>query len=136
MRWVLQPDHWIYVKPERVGAMHPRGKRGLGESYDFAFWEDARRMVVKARRAWKDRWLTPGEATRILKIYPKANARRRIQDDRLRGQHYVNAAILKGHLKATRWGNWRIKKSDLPKRGWTINYCGQIVRKSGSATFT
>ncbi|NOS67954.1 MAG: hypothetical protein HOO67_06385 [Candidatus Peribacteraceae bacterium] len=129
MKWILNPDHWCYFKPERVGALERHCKRGIGAGYDFAFWEKARELVLKARRTWKDRWLTPGQVVRILKIYPKPNAGRRNNTERLRGVRYVNVAIRKGNLKATRWGNWWIKKSDLPKRGWTINYCGRIVKK-------
>ncbi len=126
MKWILDPDHWLYFKPGRVGTLHRRGKRVPGESYDFAFWENARRLITKARRKWKDAWLTPGQVTQILKIKPKPTRRRTIKD-RIPGVRYVNRAIRKGTLKAKRWGNWWIRKSDLPPRGKTINFRGEIV---------
>lgn len=114
MKWLINPDNWIYFKPDRVGALRRRGKRGYGAAYDFAFWEEARRLVAKARRGRKDQWLTPGQVTRRLRI-------------KVSGTRYVNVAIRKGTLKATRWGNWWIRRSDLPARWKTINFRGEIV---------
>lgn len=116
--WLLNPRNWCYVKLDRVGAMRPRGKRGLTGVYDFEFWEDARRLVSKARARWKDEWLSPGQCVLVLGLTRK-NA-----------SNNVSRAILLGNLKATRWGNWWVRKSDLPE-GMTVNAKGEIV-KAGS----
>lgn len=129
MKWLLNPDHWVYFKPERVGALRPRGKRGFGAGYDFGFWEDARTAVLKARKKLKDEWLTPSQVVKILKIKIQERAGGRKFEDRAPGVKYINKAILKGNLKAIRWGNWWIKKSDLPNGDVTINYLGNIVRR-------
>jgi len=125
MKWMLNPENWLYFKPDRVGAIFRKVKRGLGESYDFAFWENARLIMLKARRKRKDRWLTPGQVVKLLKIKPKAL--RRKPSDKIPGVKYVNKAIHRGTLKAKRWGNWWIRKSDLPQG--TINFSGEIVKK-------
>lgn len=114
IKWMLNPDHWIYFKPARVGLMRPRGRRGLGESYDFLFWEEVRELVLKAHGKWSDQWLTPGQVATRLNIEAA-------------GTRYVNVAVAKGILKATRWGNFWIRKSDLPAAGKTINFRGHIV---------
>ncbi|MDD5302974.1 MAG: hypothetical protein PHS14_07660 [Elusimicrobia bacterium] len=116
--WMLKPEHWVYFKPERVGTLRQQGARGVAENYDFAFWEDARELVLKARSAWKDEWLTPGQVALALGY---KNART--------GAHSLNTAIHRGTLKATRWGNWWILRSDLPASGMTINVFGKIVPK-------
>ncbi len=112
LKWLCNPEHWLYFKPDRVGAMRPRGKRGFTEVYDFVFWEDARRLVLARNRKRKDEWLTPGEVAKLLKVPSKSR--------------YINAAIRKGNLKATRWGNYRILKSALPK-GKTLNFRGEWI---------
>lgn len=112
IKWMLNSENWLYFKPVRVGAFFRKGKRGVGESYDFAFWESARLIMLKVHRKWKDRWLTPGQVKRLLRIGAA-------------GTRYINVAIHRGTLKAKRWGNWWIRKSDLP-RGKTINFRGEI----------
>lgn len=116
--WISEPLHWIYFKTDRVGAMRTRGKRGgMTDVYDFEFWEDAREVVDYAREQWKDEWLTPGQASRIIGINPALKA------------HNVNRAIHVGNLPAVRWGNWWIRRSDLPAPEMTINVLGRIVPK-------
>ncbi len=97
--------------------MMQHGKRGFTSVYDVEFWEDARELVAKARDAWNDEWLTPGQASRIIGINPALKA------------HNVNRAIHAGSLKAIRWGNWWIRRSDLPPAEMTINVAGRIVPK-------
>jgi len=126
MKWMLNPENWLYFKPVRVGSFFRKGRRGLGETYDFAFWENARVIMSKSRRRWENYWLTPGQVVGILKIRPKATARRKTSD-RIPGVRYVNMAIRKGTLKAKRWGNWWIRKIDLPGKGKTINFKGEII---------
>jgi len=123
---MLDPENWLYFKPERVGMLSRRGRRGPGESYDFAFWENARLIILKANHKWKDKWMTPGQVVKLLKIKPKATLRRK-PSAKIPGVRYVNMAIRRGTLKAKRWGNWWIKKSDLPGKGKTINFRGEIV---------
>ncbi|MDD5644009.1 MAG: hypothetical protein PHO00_00990 [bacterium] len=114
LKWIVNPENWLYFRPTRVGNFCRKSKRGYGD-YDYAFWENARAAVLKACRRWKDEWLTPGQAAHRLKI--KAS-----------GTRYINVAIKKGILKAKRWGNWWVRKSDLPSRGKTINFKGDIVQ--------
>ena len=114
MKWLLNSNHWFYFRPDRVGKLSRYGKRGPGECYDFAFWECVAYLIAKARLKWKDQWLTPGRVARMLRI--KAG-----------GTRYVNQAIRNGTLKAKRWGNWWIRKSDLPDNGKTINFRGEII---------
>ncbi len=112
MTWALDPLHWCYFDPARIGTMRAHGKRQFTGVYDFGFWEDARKAMVRARRNWKDKWLTPSQAGKKLGI----------------DHHSINAAINAGTLKATRWGNWRILKGSLPKKG-TFNAKGRLVNK-------
>lgn len=119
MRWLLDPLNWAYVKPERVGGMRPRGKRKISDCYDYAFWESARKVVLKAKAEWKDEWLTPMQAAEA------------IGKERKRGAaHNINKAIHEGNLKATRWGNWKILRSALPPADMTFNVAGRIMPKN------
>jgi hypothetical protein len=126
MKWMLDSENWLYFKPQRVGEFFRKGKRNYGECYDFSFWENARAVMVKAFSEWNDQWLTPGQVVAALKINPKATHRRK-PSDKIPGVRYINLAIRKGNLKAKRWGNWWIRKSDLPWEGKTINYKGHVV---------
>lgn len=116
--WMLKPEHWIYFRPERVGELRSQGARAISERYDFQFWEDARELVLKARAAWKDEWITPGQAAAAIGF---KNPRT--------GAHSINSAIHAGNLKAFRWGNWWIRRSDLPAADMTINVFGRVVPK-------
>lgn len=127
MKWILDPDHWCYFKPKRVGAMKMRGRRGYTGAYDFGFWEEAARLVLARAKRWKDRWLTPFQAARQMKIRIKPRCPKK-QLERPDGFRYVNAAIARGVLPATRWGNWWILKSNLPV-GKTINFRGELVSR-------
>lgn len=114
LKWLCNPEHWIYFKIDRVGNLHPRGGRGFTSVYDFVFWEETRQLVLSRYQKRKDEWLTPGQVAKLLKV--PSNVR------------YVNKAVRKGNLKATRWGNWWIRKSSLPK-GKTINFRGDWVNR-------
>lgn len=110
--WLCKPENWIYFKIDQVGAMRPRGGRGYTGVYDFAFWEDARRLVQNKYRRWKDEWLTPGQISRMLHLPSRSR--------------YINVAIHKGNIKAIKWVNWRILRSALPKNK-TLNFKGEWV---------
>lgn len=131
LRWLSDPKHSLYFKPARLGLIEQRGKRRIGEYVDYAFWEEARELVQAVLKKWKDQWLTPVQAAKeigiVVRRYP--HSRRVVAHPE---SHYINKAILKGNLKATRWGNWWILKSDLPKAGMTINYQGQCVQRISS----
>lgn len=116
--WILKPEHWIYFRPERVGTLRSQGKRGLSDCYDFEFWESARKLVMAAREAWKDEWLTPGQAAAAIGYKVRRT-----------GEHSIGNAIRAGNLKATRWGNWWIRRSDLPAPDMYINIHGEVVPK-------
>lgn len=118
LRWLLEPKHWIYFRPERVGTIRPHGQRSIGDCYDSVFWEEARVLVMKARAAWKDEWLTPGQASAAIGY-----------KNRRTGPHCINTAIHRGTMPAARWGNWWIRRSDLPAADMTINVYGRIVPK-------
>lgn len=114
LKWLLDPMHWIYFKPRRVGTLSRRCNRCPSKYYDFTFWEDAGKLVLAASKKWKDQWLTPGQVWRRLGR---------------RGTYarYVNKAIRKGTLRATKWGNWWILKNDLPGSRETLNFRGDVV---------
>lgn len=124
LRWLCNPKHWLYFKPDRIGTLRFRGKRRIGDYYDYAFWEEARELVLPAFKKWKDQWLTPMQVARHLGVvaYSYSDGKPQFYT------RYINYAIRKGNLKATRWGNWWILKSDLPERGMTINFQGKFVR--------
>lgn len=94
LRWLINPKHWIYFKPERVGAQNAyrRSKR----VYDAAFWQKARKILDAKRAAWGDEWWTAGQVAAHHGV-----------DHTL-----VNNRIHKGQLPGVRWNNWRILKSD------------------------
>lgn len=114
VKWLLDPLNWVYIKPERVGELRPHGKRSISPDYDFAFWEEASRLVLEARRRWDDEWITPGWIARILHLPARSR--------------YVNAAIKRGALPATRWGNWWIRRSAMPA-GMTLTFRGEWISK-------
>jgi hypothetical protein len=117
--WLLKPEHWCYFKPRRVGKKTKRGKRGYTPVYDAQYWKDQRRQLLRAFRKWSktDAWLTPIQAAKAIGLKASRG-----------GGHNINAAINAGNLKATRWGNWWIRKSDLPK-GLKFNAKGHLVKK-------
>jgi len=106
-RWLLDTANWIYIYPDRVGALRPRGKRQIPGNYDFAYWEEMAKKMQDARLRWNDTWLRPGQVAKMLNT----------------STHYINTAIRKGTLPAIRWGNWWIRQSSIP-RGMTINFRG------------
>jgi len=110
LKWILDPENWCRFRPERVGQLKVGGKRRVSYIYDQKFWDQAAKVVRKARRKWKDQWLTTGQVAKRLHVT----------------HHNINAAILKGNLKATRQQNWWVKRSDLPKKG-TIDATGKWV---------
>lgn len=126
LKWLLDPSHWIYFKPMRVGMLSRGCNRSPSKYYDFAFWDGARDLIVPAFKKWKDQWLTPVQAAKKIGIIIHQH---KDSTTPPRPSHYINVAIHKGNLKATRWGNWWILKSDLPRRGKVINYCGEIVER-------
>lgn len=111
LRWLLDVENWPYFKPERVGELRKRGKRSFLESYDFAYWDEVRRLIIKKRNEWDDEWLTPGEAAKILKLKG--------------GTRPINKAIHVGNIKATRWQNWNIKLSEIARPGMRLNAAGE-----------
>ena len=102
VRWIVNPRHWLFFKRERVGLA--KSKR-LGQRYDAPFWARVRRLLDKqaARlqsigRADEGVWLTP---TQVAGLHGIAN-----------GDNFVNDAIHTGKLRAKRWGNWWVLRSD------------------------
>lgn len=112
VKWLLNPGNWAYINPEQVGEPRPRGKRRMPDGFDYVFWQDIRRLVKAKRRIWNDEWLTSAQVSRMLRLPSDVR--------------YVAAAIRKGNLKATRWGNWHIRRSSI-RKGMTINFRGEWV---------
>ena len=96
LAWIADPLHWIYFKPERVGTFRKQGRRWMAKP-DVIFWREARTAIDERRRTWKDAWLTPRAAGRLIGV----------SDDKR-----INRAIRLGLLPATRWGNWWILGSE------------------------
>lgn len=91
LQWLVNPDHGIYFRPERVN----RGPRRSKRCYDFAFWAKAKRLVELARRRWDDEWLSAGQAARLRGVSGAA----------------INKAVRDGRLPGIKWGNWRFRRS-------------------------
>lgn len=105
LAWIANPMHWIYFKPERVGKFRKQGQRRMAKP-GVVFWREARMALDARRRTWADAWLTPTEAANLigLPVYRRGRAARGI-----------NKAIHLGLLKAVRWGNWKILRSEVLK---------------------
>lgn len=112
LAWIVNPEHWCYFTPQRVGAKIPRGQRGFTSVYDESFWAPARRLVLLRLARWEDTWLTPGQVGRLLGKHT----------------HLINREILAGRLPATRWGNWRIKRSAVHNATLRFDTRGQNRR--------
>jgi len=63
--WIVDPMHWIYFKPERVGTFRKQGQRRMAKP-NVVFWRKARAAVDERQRSWKDAWLRPSEAARLI----------------------------------------------------------------------
>lgn len=94
LRWVINPMHWIYFNPARVGTRSPR-RRGI-HKFEAKFWKYVHRLLELKRARWKDEWWSIGRVARYHRV-----------DHTL-----VNTTIHRGRLRALDWGNWWILKSD------------------------
>jgi len=103
LAWIADPMHWIYFKPERVGSFRKQGQRRMAKP-DVVFWREARAAIDERQRTWTDAWLTPTEAAHLIGLPV---------DRRGRVCHGINRAIHLGLLKAVRWGNWKILRSEI-----------------------
>ena len=103
LAWIADPMHWIYFKPERVGTFRKQGQRRMAKP-NVVFWRAARAAVDERRRTWKDAWLRPSEAAHLIGLP---------LDRRNHNFHGINKAINLGLLKAVRWGNWWILRSEV-----------------------
>lgn len=131
IKWVNNPENFIYFQPERIGALRTLKFRPISIYYNFRFWEDVREMVLRTKKSWGDEWLSTAQAAKHLKIEIKSYKLWKLPYRR--SGHNINASILKGFLKARRWGNWWVRRSDLPPANKTIDSHGNIVdRKRAS----
>jgi len=103
LTWIADPMNWIYFKPERVGTFRKQGQRRMARP-NVVFWRAARAAVDEHRRTWKDAWLRPSEAAHLIGLPINRNGRT---------NHGINKAINLGLLKAIRWGNWWILRSEV-----------------------
>ncbi|MBK9497462.1 MAG: hypothetical protein IPO08_23650 [Xanthomonadales bacterium] len=92
LRFVVNWRNWIYFEPRRIN----RGSHRSKYKYDQDFWDHVRRLALRARRAWKDAWWTPGQVAAYHGVCLAV----------------VNNAVHDGRLpNAVKWGNWRILRS-------------------------
>jgi hypothetical protein len=96
LRFICNPLNWMYFDPKRVNNSPLARNRGM-KYYDTEFWSHARKLVLKKKSLWTDKWWRPGQ---VAKYHGLANSAA------------VNNAIRRGQLPATRWGNWWILKSN------------------------
>jgi hypothetical protein len=99
LAWITDPMHWLYFKAVRVGRFLPQGQRYMAKP-DVIFWRSARAAVDERRRTWKDAWLSPSEAAREIGL-PAVGG--------------INKSINLGILRAVRWGNWWILRSEAQR---------------------
>lgn len=102
LRWITNPMHWVYFKPERVGQ--PLYRRIPKRKYDAAFWQKAAALVQRRRAMWQDEWWSIGQVAAWHGV-----------DHRL-----VNNAIHDGRLPAVDWGNWWVLRSDATRPGLQV----------------
>lgn len=103
LEWIADPMHWVYFNPERVATFRKHGQRLMGRP-NVVFWREAKAVVAARLLTWKDEWLRPTEAARLigLPVYRRD-----------RSCHGINKAINLGLLPAVRWGNWWILRSEV-----------------------
>jgi len=78
-RWATRPEHWVYFKVKNMRDFH------------------LKRLVIRAQELWGDRWLTIGEATRLIG-YKESNT--------------LNMRIRRGKVPgAIQNGNWYVRES-------------------------
>lgn len=94
--WLVNPMHWCYFDPSRVGKFKSKRKRGKGKP-DIVFWRQVRRLIDLRRERWQDEWLTPGQAEEILGVR----------------EGVINSRIHRGSIRAVDWGNWKILRSEI-----------------------
>ena len=76
-RWLVNPANWIYFDHRRI-----RDDR-------------LRRLVELAKSRWPDRWLTTGQAAKVMGCHHKN----------------VNDWIHRGKIPARHWANWHVLES-------------------------
>jgi len=103
LAWIADPMHWIYFKPERVGSFRKQGQRRMAKP-DVVFWREARAVIDERQRTWADAWLTTAEAGNLIGLP---------LDRQGRLSHGINKAIRLGLVRAVRWGNWKILRSEI-----------------------
>lgn len=137
--WLVKPETWIYVKPERIRAPH------------------LRRLVLLAKSRWGDEWLNMGQAGDLIGCDPRSLTNR----CRQRTLPGVRACYLGGRNPDPAWNYWYIRRSDLDgvvigdrkgtpgmnrlkyspaadifllsmrERGWSFAQIGRAMKKSG-----
>lgn len=102
LAWIADPMHWLYFKPDRVGAFRKQEHRHAARP-NVVFWRAARAAIDARRRTWRDAWLSPTEAGALMGLP---------LDREGRATHQLNKAIRRKLLPAVRWGNWWILRSE------------------------
>ncbi|MGQ0605303.1 MAG: hypothetical protein ACT4QE_26805 [Anaerolineales bacterium] len=95
LRWMANPEHWIFFRPERVN----HGPRRTKRCYDHVFWARAQRLVQLACQRWNDEWLTAGQAAKSRGTTVGA----------------INKAVRTGRLCGVKWKNWRFLCSEITR---------------------
>jgi hypothetical protein len=101
--WAVNPEHWPYFirsvwATERIADPH------------------LRRLIERQKQRWGDEWWTPGQVAAYHQRFTRASSARR-GDPPGDGVHHtdVNRYIHHGRLKATKWNNWLIKRSEATR---------------------
>jgi len=105
LRWLLEPESWIYFNPRRVGSQP--GPRA-GEIFDAEFWTEARSALDQARREWGDQWWTSRRVADYHGI-DTSDVKRHLQLGRLHGVQAVN---LSGRHPDQYWRLWFVRRSE------------------------
>ena len=79
-RWATRPDNWIYFKLDRMKDFH------------------LKHLVMRAQEIWGDRWLTIGQASKLLGCNSKSLNMRvnrgRIPEARKNGNWFIPASVI------------------------------------------
>jgi hypothetical protein len=107
-RWLVQSEHWLYFRAERVGQ---GPSRRAGNGYDAGFWRSACRLVGLARARWGDEWWRArqvadhhGVTTNDVKRFIKSGRLAAVQVRNLSGRH-----------ADPHWAPWFVRRSEATR---------------------
>src|SRR5574341_772118 len=106
LRWLVNPEHWMYFDPNRVGGEAATARAGV--IFDFGFWQHARRLLDLARARWNDEWWSARQIADYHGVTTK-DVQRYIRLGRLPAMQIVN---LSGRHATPHWSLWFARRSD------------------------